>query len=91
MPMKLDAKFCGEVRKAKDDSVVPEDEWMVFLAQDNAFPSTLEFYLNKCIKLGCDADHIAAIERTIDRLYAWRDANPDKLKDPDAAGEKLIG
>jgi hypothetical protein len=89
--VKLDAKFYGEVRKAKDDSVVPEDEWIVFLAKDNAFLPTLEFYLDRCLDLGCDHEHIEAVERTIARAEAWRAANPDKLKNPDARGEKLLG
>jgi len=35
--MKLDAKFFGEIFKAKDHSRVPDDEYAVFLAKDNAF------------------------------------------------------
>lgn len=34
---KLDAKFYGEIRKVKDGAVVPEDEYVVFLAKDTAF------------------------------------------------------
>lgn len=88
--MKLDAKFYGEVRKAKDDTVVPEDEWMLFLAKDNAFADVLPAYLKRCIQLGCDDEQIASIKRGVDRLYAWRRDNPDKLKNPDATGEKLL-
>jgi hypothetical protein len=34
---KLDAKFYGNIFKAKDNSQVPDDEYVVFLAKDNAF------------------------------------------------------
>jgi hypothetical protein len=88
---KLDAKFYGEIRKVKDDSIVPDDEYMVFLAKDNAFPNTLEYYLATCRRLRCDKEHLASVERTLERLYAWREANPYRLKNPDAHGEKLAG
>ena len=88
---KLDAKFYGIVRKVKDGSIVTDDEYMVFLAKDNAFAAILPLYRDKCVELGCDAEQIASINRGLDRLNAWRDANPDRCKDPDAAGEKLLG
>lgn len=88
--MKLDAKFEGEIRKVKDGSVVPEDEYVVFLAKDNAFAAILPEYLNKCIELGCDKEQIAAVDRMMGRLYTWRAANPDRLKNPDAKGERLL-
>ena len=87
---KLDAKFYGEIRKAKDDSIVPDDEYVVFLAKDNAFAETLPFYLQNCKELGCDAEQIASVERMIERVFKWRAANTTRLKDPDAAGEKLL-
>ena len=89
--VKLDAKFYGTIRKVKDDSVVPEDQYMVFLAKDNAFPETLYFYRDKCIELGCDTEHIQSINRTLARMEAWRAANLQLLKNPDAHGEKLAG
>jgi hypothetical protein len=91
MDAKLDAKFYGEIRKAKDNSIVPDDEYMVFLAKDNAFPATLQFYLEKCVELKCDQEHIDAIKRTIARLKVWRERYPDRLKVPDAKGETLLG
>ena len=91
MANRLDAKFYGEIRKVKDGSVVPEDEYMVFLAHDNAFPFALSSYLAECHRLGADTEHIMSVERTIERVKAWREAHPDKLKVPDARGEKLQG
>lgn len=87
---KLDAKFEGEIRKVKDGSIVPDDEYVVFLAKDNAFAAILPRYLDKCVELGCDAEQIAAVQRMIDRLYDWRSTHLDKLKNPDAAGERLL-
>lgn len=89
--MKLDAKFYGEVRKVKDDSVVPDDEYVVFLAKDNAFAAILPKYRDMCIALGADTEQIHAVNRMIDRAEEWRRKNPDRLKTPDAKGEKLLG
>jgi hypothetical protein len=88
--MKLDSKFYGAVRKVKDDSFVPEDEYVIFLAHDNAFAMILPAYRKACIDLGADTEHIAALDRMIERLAAWRAANPDRLKIPDARGERLL-
>lgn len=91
MDPKLDAKFYGEIRKAKDNSIVHPDEYMVFLAKDNAFAAVLPVYRAICVSLGADEEHIAAVDRTIERLTAWREKYPDRLKVPDAKGETLLG
>lgn len=89
--MKLDAKFYGELRKAKDDSLVLDDEYVVFLAKDNAFAAILPVYRAACVSLGCDDEQIAALDRMMDRVSLWRAGHPDRLKRPDAKGEKLLG
>lgn len=91
MMQPLDAKFYGVLHKVKDGSVVPPDEFVVFLAKDNAFAAILPAYRDKCVELGADAEQIAAVERMIERLKAWRADNPTRLKTPDARGEKLAG
>ena len=88
---KLDAKFYGHIFKAKDNSHVDEDEWCVFLAKDNAFANVLPMYLEECIRLGADEEQVAAVQRMIGRLHTWRTNNPDRIKVPDAAGERLLG
>jgi hypothetical protein len=88
--MKLDAKFYGEIFKVKDDTRVADDEFMVFLAKDNAFALTLPIYLHICIALGCDQEHVDSVRRTMARLVRWRADNPKRLKNPDAKGEKLL-
>jgi hypothetical protein len=87
--MNADQKFYGVVYKVKDHSPVLEDERIVFLIKDNAFAAILQDYRNKCIELGCDMDQIQAVNRMMDRVKAWRDAHPDRLKNPDAKGERL--
>ena len=89
--MKLDGKFYGVIVKAKDNSIVPEDEYVVFLAKDTAFANTLPTYRENCIKLGADEEQIAAVDRMIEGLTKWRAGNQHRLKTPDAKNEKLLG
>lgn len=88
--IKLDAKFYGEIRKAKDNSLVPDDQYVVFLAKDNAFAKLLPLYLIECRTQHCDKAQLDAVQAMIDRVNAWREANPDKLKTPDAEGERML-
>jgi len=88
--MKLDAKAYGTVRKVKDDSIISEDEWVLFQVRDNAFAEILPLYRDVCVRLGCDSEHIAAVGRLIDRVNTWRLHHHDKCKIPGAHGEKLL-
>ncbi len=87
---KLDAKFYGEIRKAKDNSIVNDDEYVVFLIKDEAFWRTLPKYRRECVVLGADLEQIAAIDRMIERGRKWREKYPERCKVPDAAGERLL-
>lgn len=89
--MKLDAKFSGVIFKIKDGSIVTDDEYVVFLAKDTAFANILPAYRAECVKLGADQEQIAVVDRMSIRLKNWRRDNPDRLKVPDAKGEKLVG
>lgn len=91
MAEKLDAKFSGVIFKVKNGSIVPDDQYVVFLAKDAAFYKTLCFYRDECARLGADQEQLDAVTRMIGRLQRWRDANMDQIKVPDAKGEKLIG
>lgn len=88
--MKLDAKFYGEIRKAKDGSIVPDDQYVVFLAKDNAFAAILPEYRRACVRLGADKEQIAAVDRMLARLLQWREQHHNALKVPDARGERLL-
>jgi hypothetical protein len=90
MIKKLDQKFYGDVYKAKDGSDVPDNQWVVFLAKDDAFALTMPTYLENCKKLGCDAEQIAAVERLIANIHEVRAGQPGRNKKPDAEGEALI-
>lgn len=87
--LKLDAKFYGDIRKIKNDELLSQDEYMVFLAKDNAFALTLPVYRSICKALNADQEHLDAVDKTITRLEIWRKENADKCKTPDAKGEKL--
>ncbi len=81
--MKLDGKFHGVVVKNKDGSIVPQDQWMVFLAKDDAVPATLLFYEEECRRRGAAPAQLAAVAAMRVRVDEWRAAHPDLCKTPD--------
>jgi len=87
---KLDCKFFGKIFKAKDNSEVPDDQYVVFLVNDNAFAAVLPEYLQACIRMGADDEQTDGVRRLIERVTDWRAKHLDKLKVPDASGEKML-
>jgi hypothetical protein len=87
--MKLDKKFYGQIFKVKNNELVPEDEYVVFLAKDNAFIVALERYLEVCRYLNCDDEQITQTELLIKHVNQWRVEHPERCKNPDAKGETL--
>jgi hypothetical protein len=87
---KLDKKFTGVIVKVKDCTIVPDDQYVVFLPKDTAFANILPQYLGECLKLGCDTEQIEAVRQMIRRVNKWRTANPERCKIPDAAGENML-
>jgi hypothetical protein len=90
MSAKLDGKFHGIIAKNKDGSIVPQDQWIVFLAQDDAVPATLRFYHAECKRLGASLEQLHAIDLLIIRASAWRSSNPGKCKVPDVQPGELV-
>jgi hypothetical protein len=90
MGVKLDGKFHGIIAKNKDGSIVPQDQWIVFLAKDNAFPPTLIFYREQCRLAGAAMDQLRAVDEMINRVEAWRRANPEKCKTPDVQAGEIV-
>lgn len=88
--MKLDAKFSGVIIKAKDASIVPPDEYIVFLAKDDALPATLEFYENECQRLGASMEQIATVRQMRSRLAFWRERNPQRCRVADVEKNELL-
>lgn len=86
----LDAKVYGVLFKAKDSTPIPPDEYIVFRASDNALEDTLVYYLGKCLEMGADQYHIAAIHALLKRLRAWRKAHPERCKTPDTTSEETV-
>lgn len=90
MRTNLDQKFHGVLIKNKDGTVVPPDQWMVFLAKDNAFPATLKFYRQECERLGAAPEQLVAVDGIIERLSKWREENKSLCKTPDVHKGELI-
>lgn len=88
--MKMDKKFYGVIRKVKNETIVPDDEYVVFLVKDTAFARILPKYLEECIALGADIEQIKMVSELLIRVTTWRNEHPDRLKTPDANGEKVL-
>lgn len=88
--IKLDKKFHGLISKVKDGSIVPQDEYVVFLAKDTAFANILPLYYQECVKLGADEVQLQLVTGLIADVDRWRAANPKKCKAPDAKGEDVM-
>jgi hypothetical protein len=90
MRTKLDGKFHGVIVKNKDGSIVPQDEWIVFLAKDDALLPTLKFYEKECERIGAQPEQLKAISELIERVAIWRRENMDKCKVPDVDRRELV-
>lgn len=87
---KMDLKFSGIITKNKDNSIVPQDQWIVFLVKDNAFLNTLEFYRSECQRLGADRYQLEAVDDLILRVRTWRNNHRELCKVPDTQDGELI-
>lgn len=87
---KLDGKFQALIVKNKDQSVVPDDEWVVFLAPDNAFAALVQHYPAYCSAMGASPESVAAAEALVARINHWRFDFPDRCKVPDVEPREII-
>jgi hypothetical protein len=87
--MRLDSKVHGTLFRNKDDSEVPEDEFVVFRPHDDALPSTLRYYRLALEQLGASAEQLSATDALIDRVNTWRLHHPHRCKTPDVAPGEL--
>lgn len=88
--MKLDGKFHGIVVKNKNQQVVPQDQWIVFLAKDNAVPAMLAFYEAECLRHGAEPAQIEAVSEMRRRVDAWRTANLQLCKVADVEPGEIV-
>lgn len=91
MVEKMDKKFGGIIQKVKDKSIVPDDEYVVFLVKDMAFVDyALPAYLHGCEVLGADPTQIRMVKQMMLRAKQWQFDHPDRVKIPDAEGEAVL-
>lgn len=89
MTQPLDRKVIGVLHKTKNGEYISPDEYVVFLAKDNAFPPTLAFYIEECKRIGADERQIASAVDLLERVNKWRLAHKDRLKVPDVEPGEL--
>jgi hypothetical protein len=83
MVQKLDKKFSGIVVRDKDGTIVSPDQYVIFLAKDNAVPQMLDAYYDECRRLGADGAQLDAVAGLINDVLEWRRRNKEKCKVPD--------
>lgn len=81
---RLDGKFAGSIHRVGDGEEIQPDQFVVFLAKDNAFLPTLRFYREECERIGAGLEQLLAVDRLIGRVELWRQNNPHLWKVPDA-------
>ncbi len=60
-----------------------DTEAVVFLAKDDCLPNTLRYYIEELEKHKASDEQIRGVELLLERVLAWRQANPDQCKVPD--------
>ena len=88
--VKMDKRFDGTIFKTKDMSIVPPDQYIVFLVKDNAVPAMLEAYYRELFRIGASDEQKSAIASLRQRVADWRKANPELCKIPDVADGELL-
>lgn len=61
-----------------DDEVV-----FVLRARDGMAVPTIECYRELCVAGDSPPDHLAAIDRSIEQMRSWQQANQESVKTPD--------
>ena len=87
--MRLDSKVHGILIKNKDNTIIPEDEFIVFRPADNAVPEMLEFYYRECCNIGASNEQLNAVAALQLRVAQWRHAHPERCKVADVQPGEL--
>ena len=83
MAQDIDLKFQVQASHAITGKQHSHKDAVLFLAQDDALPGTLQAYLKECRRLGAKKEQLEGVERLMKRVDAWRKAHPDQCKVPD--------
>jgi hypothetical protein len=84
----IDRKFTIMARSIESGNIYTDFDGVLFLAKDNAFPATLRFYREECVRQGCAPEQLRGIDLLIERVDRYRASNPEKLKIADIDPEK---
>lgn len=76
----VDRKYDGRLIKVASGEEV--DDFIVFRARDNAVPHVLAMYKVLCKSMGCDVEHLQAIDNLLDNVENWRSHNPGLCQVP---------
>lgn len=91
---RIDRKFTIEATCLEHRHRHTEHDAVLFLAKDQAFPTTLRFYRQECERLGAAPRQLLGIDLLIDRVERYQAAYPERIKvadiDETATGDAIV-
>ncbi len=79
---KLDGKFHGAIHRDSTAMPVPHDEFFILCAYDDAVPSTLDKYVEECIRIEAPPAQIDAARALARRVREWREKHGPRCRKP---------
>lgn len=84
----IDRKFKFVAVNPANGHFYTEEDAIVFCAKDAALPAALSAYLDKCVALQANKEHILSVQALIDRVKTFQYEVESRV--PDTIGEAEI-
>jgi len=85
--MNIDRKFIIDAKNATTGVEYNQHNSLLLCAKDKAVPAALKAYLEECIRLGSNHEHLESINLLIDRIEEYQKTVYSKV--PDTLGEEI--
>jgi len=86
-PTDIDRKYKIQAVNPVSLKTHTEHDAVLFLAKDKALPDTISFYIDKCISLGANPEHIQSLELLYKRVVDYQLNVESKVPDTNLPGE----
>ena len=83
----IDRKFKILAVNPVNGKIYTEENSLLLCAKDTAVPLALEAYLDACIKLGANKEHIKSVNLLIGRVHLFQTNNECRV--PDTVGDEI--
>jgi len=82
----IDRKFTFLAINPVNKKRYTENNAVVFCAKDAALPAAIERYIEKCVELGANAEHIASGRLLLERILRFQET---EKRVPDTVGAEI--